>query len=176
MAETVQASTDASVPVPKRRRPRIRWSLPDWIPRALVTIAVIAAFGWVFWKIPPIQLFHLFDQRVIRLVRWTHQFRTTPAAPQPTLLEINLPQVPEPLYALQFSSSAQKQLDDLPFETFERVRDRAIDLAFDPQPSAARINAERPGSWSILQDGFRILYLVRDQPKSVTIETIQKAH
>jgi mRNA-degrading endonuclease RelE of RelBE toxin-antitoxin system len=90
------------------------------------------------------------------------------------MLEGHVPEVPDPLYALQYSSGAKKTLADLPFELFERVRDRTVDLSFDPHPSDAKANASRPGSWSVHHENYRIDYFVHDQPRAVSIESVNK--
>jgi len=148
----------------------------SWFLKYPIMFVLIGALGLSLWIKPPIEWFQKFDAQILRFAKAIHQLREAKKEEEVevNIIELHAPTAPKPLYALQFSPEAQEHLDDLPFELFDEIRDRASDLAFDPQPPTAISNSKRPGSWAVLQSGHSIFYVVDPQLRTVVIEKIKK--
>jgi mRNA-degrading endonuclease RelE of RelBE toxin-antitoxin system len=126
----------------------------------------------LLWKFPPRKLFYTYDRQTLRFARWVHRQKTTSSSPAP--LEIHIPEFSQPAYDLHFSPEANSVLDELPFETFDRIRERAIDLSYDPHPKSAQLSPRRPGAWFFTVSGYRLTYRINDPTKNILVEAVEK--
>ena len=176
-----RALTEPVQPKPAATLPRSwqsisKTSLLSRVSPALLLLVVLGVGGALSWKHSPVKLFRSFDHRIGQLAAAMHSLRSKYSHVEPKTIELYVPAVAEPLYTLQFSPDARGRLDDLPFETFERIRDRATDLGFDPHPHIAAVEPRRPGTWWVAQSGWRIRYHVDTQLRTVTVEEITRAN
>ena len=76
-------------------------------------------------------------------------------------------------YALLITRPAKKGLEDLPAEEYQRVRAAIYALATTPRPEGCRKLVEREG-WRIRIGGYRVLYTIDDDTRTVTIIHVAK--
>ena len=75
-------------------------------------------------------------------------------------------------YRLIISSSAIKELQDLPKSAIERVRQKIRALAIDPRPPGCK-KLEGRSAWRIRLGDYRILYEVDDRQRVVSVGAIR---
>ena len=71
-------------------------------------------------------------------------------------------------YSVWVLRRAQKELAQLPRDSYNQVRDRILALADGPKPSGCRKLTGREG-WRLRVGDFRVLYEIDDESKRVTI-------
>ena len=71
-------------------------------------------------------------------------------------------------YAVSILRRAQKELQQLPREDYERVRDAIRALAHEPRPARCLVLTGRAG-WRIRVGTYRVIYEINDVHRSVTI-------
>ncbi len=71
-------------------------------------------------------------------------------------------------YTVLILRGAQKELAQLPGETFERVRDAIRALGPNPRPPGCLKLAGREG-WRIRVSDYRVIYEIDDQQRTVTV-------
>lgn len=72
------------------------------------------------------------------------------------------------IYAITILRRAQKELADLPEESYIRVRDAVRQLAGQPRPRGSKKLAARTG-WRIRVGSYRVVYEIDDHNHLVTI-------
>jgi len=80
--------------------------------------------------------------------------------------------IPVDKYALEITSSAQKELDSLDDPLFERIDRKILALADDPRPAGSKKLKGFKDSWRIRVGDWRVVYIVDDAAKLVTITRI----
>jgi mRNA interferase RelE/StbE len=63
---------------------------------------------------------------------------------------------------------AQREVADLPTESYERIRDRIRQLANNPRPSDCHKLTGRDG-WRIRVGDYRVIYEINDKDQSVVV-------
>jgi mRNA interferase RelE/StbE len=71
-------------------------------------------------------------------------------------------------YNLEILRLAQKELANLPKETYPKICDAVQDLEKDPRPSGCLKLKGREG-WRIRVGNYRVLYTIDDQQQIITI-------
>jgi mRNA interferase RelE/StbE len=71
-------------------------------------------------------------------------------------------------YAIFILRRAQKELQQLPREDYERVRDAIRALAYEPRPAGCRVLTGRTG-WRIRVGTYRVIYEINDTQRAITI-------
>ncbi len=71
-------------------------------------------------------------------------------------------------YTVSILRRAQKELQQLPYEDYERVRDAIRTLAHDPRPAGCLALTGRPG-WRIRVGTYRVIYEINDAQHTITI-------
>ena len=71
-------------------------------------------------------------------------------------------------YAVSILRRAQKELQQLPREDYERVRDAIRALAHEPRPAGCLVLTGRVG-WRIRVGTYRIIYEINDAQRTITI-------
>jgi len=71
-------------------------------------------------------------------------------------------------YSIAILRRAQKELSDLPHESYGRVRDAIRELAAEPRPSGSKKLTGRDG-WRIRVGPYRVIYEINDANRSVTV-------
>jgi mRNA interferase RelE/StbE len=71
-------------------------------------------------------------------------------------------------YSVLILRRAQKELSELPTETFRRVRDTIRNLSHDPRPRGSLKLSNREG-WRVRVGVFRVIYDIDDREHLVTI-------
>lgn len=71
-------------------------------------------------------------------------------------------------YSVLILRRAQKELEDLPRESYDRVCQAILDLAADPRPSGCRKLTGRDG-WRIRVGAYRVVYELDEHPGTITI-------
>lgn len=71
-------------------------------------------------------------------------------------------------YRVLIYPRAQRDLEELPEEMYKRVLGAIIALAQNPRPPGCTKLRGREG-WRIRQGDYRVIYMIDDQAKSVTI-------
>lgn len=71
-------------------------------------------------------------------------------------------------YAIVILRRAQKELADLPENSYPRVRDTIRDLAQEPRPAGSRKLVGREG-WRIRVGSYRLIYQIDDSQQRITI-------
>jgi len=71
-------------------------------------------------------------------------------------------------YGVFILRRAQKELADLPAESYERVRDAIRTLAQDPRPPGCLKLTGREG-WRIRVGDYRVIYEIDDKQQRVTV-------
>jgi len=71
-------------------------------------------------------------------------------------------------YNLEILRRAQKELADLPKETYPKICDAVQGLEKDPRPSGCLKLKGREG-WRIRVGNYRVLYTIDDQQQIITI-------
>jgi mRNA interferase RelE/StbE len=71
-------------------------------------------------------------------------------------------------YRLEILRRAQKELESLPQQDFERVRNAIQALAVDPRPPGCRKLSGREG-WRIRVGQYRVIYEIQDQVRVLTV-------
>jgi len=71
-------------------------------------------------------------------------------------------------YNLEILRRAQKELADLPKETYPKICDAVQGLEKDPRPSCCLKLKGREG-WRIRVGNYRVLYTIDDQQQIITI-------
>ena len=74
-------------------------------------------------------------------------------------------------YSLFILPRAAKELEDLPSETYNRIRDSIRRLAQDPRPKGSIKLSGRDG-WRIRVGDYRVVYEIQDSDRIVTILNI----
>ena len=75
-------------------------------------------------------------------------------------------------YALEITSSAQKELDSLDDLVFERIDRKILALADDPRPAGSKKLRGFKDSWRIRVGDWRVVYIVDDAAKLVSITRV----
>jgi mRNA interferase RelE/StbE len=65
-------------------------------------------------------------------------------------------------YIISILRRAQKELEDLPVDAYERIRDDINALADDPRPSGCLKLTNREG-WGIRIGNYRVIYEIDDE-------------
>lgn len=147
----------------------------QWLWKIPLLLSIALSVTVALWFFPPRRIFAAYDHQVLKLARKIHVWRAKKSQADLPVTEIKLPPAPASLYALKILPSASADLEDLPFETFELIRNQMMDLANDPRPRGSDPVSDRPGLLTITQAGYQIIYRLVDQPKTVVVEKIQKA-
>ncbi len=71
-------------------------------------------------------------------------------------------------YNLEILRRAQKELADLPKETYLKICEAIQNLASDPRPSGCLKLKGREG-WRIRVGNYRVLYTINDQQQIITV-------
>jgi len=71
-------------------------------------------------------------------------------------------------YTVSILRRAQKELQRLPSEDYERVREAMRALAHNPRPAGCLALTSRAG-WRIRVGDYRVIYEIYDAPRTVTI-------
>ena len=71
-------------------------------------------------------------------------------------------------YAVSILRRAQKELQQLPREDYERVRDAIRALAHEPRPAGCLVLTGRTG-WRIRIGTYRVIYEINDVQRNITI-------
>jgi mRNA interferase RelE/StbE len=71
-------------------------------------------------------------------------------------------------YAVSILRRAQKELQQLPREDYERVRDAIRALAHEPRPAGCLALTGRAG-WRIRMGTYRVIYEINDEERHITI-------
>ncbi len=71
-------------------------------------------------------------------------------------------------YAITILRRAQRELSDLPQESYARVRDAIRELAEEPRPNGSKKLVGRNG-WRIKVGSYRVVYEIDDSDHSVMI-------
>jgi mRNA interferase RelE/StbE len=74
-------------------------------------------------------------------------------------------------YTISILRRAQKELDDLPADAYERIRDDIRALAEDPRPPGCLKLTNREG-WRIRIRDYRVIYEIDDEQGIITILNI----
>ncbi len=75
-------------------------------------------------------------------------------------------------YRVFILPSAQKELEYLPLEDYERVRDAMLALAQNSRPPSCAKLRGREG-WRVRQGDYRIIYEIDDKQSTVTVLRIK---
>jgi len=75
-------------------------------------------------------------------------------------------------YSLEIMRSAQKELDALDHALFARIDRKILALAHDPRPVASRKLQGYKDSWRIRIGDWRVVYIVDDAAKVVSITRV----
>jgi mRNA interferase RelE/StbE len=70
--------------------------------------------------------------------------------------------VPRPLYRVEFTPRAQRELETLPKGVQQRIVDKATLLAVDPHPAASKKLQGEEGLYRIRAGDYRIVYSIHD--------------
>ena len=157
-----------------KRAPWAEDKVPTWIWWFPMTLGVTAMIGWALWVFPPKKIFEVFDNQAIRIASLVHRIYNPSPKQPPGEIHIYSPKIPQPTYMLEIPPQVKTALEDLPFETYEQVRDHISDLAFKPFTQNSQSVAKRPGTWITNQAGFRVTYRVNNVTKTVTVEKLEK--
>jgi mRNA interferase RelE/StbE len=71
-------------------------------------------------------------------------------------------------YRLLITRRAQKELESLPPEAYERTRDAIRDLGSEPRPANSRKLTGRSG-WRIRVGSYRVIYEIDDRTAVLTV-------
>ena len=71
-------------------------------------------------------------------------------------------------YAVSILRRVQKELQQLPREDYERVRDAIRALAHEPPPTGCLVLTGRAG-WRIRVGTYRVIYEIHDVQRNITI-------
>ncbi|GAA6616793.1 type II toxin-antitoxin system RelE family toxin [Scytonema sp. NUACC26] len=71
-------------------------------------------------------------------------------------------------YTIIILRRAQKELQDLPVEIYERVRDDIRALTENPRPPSCLKLTNREG-WRIRVSSYRVIYEIDDEQKIITV-------
>jgi mRNA interferase RelE/StbE len=71
-------------------------------------------------------------------------------------------------YTVSILRRAQKELEDLPADAYERVREGIRALAEDPRPSGCLKLTNREG-WRIRIGNYRVIYEIDDEQTTITV-------
>ncbi|HMN26862.1 MAG TPA: type II toxin-antitoxin system RelE/ParE family toxin [Caldilineaceae bacterium] len=78
------------------------------------------------------------------------------------------------LYRLKISKTVQREIEHLPGNVRQRVKQTIAGLAFEPRPANAdQLEDELAGFWRIKLDGYRIIYTIDDDV--ILIEIVRVA-
>ncbi|MFH1262666.1 MAG: protein kinase [Pseudomonadota bacterium] len=155
------------------RAPWVRRA-PEWLAQIPKSVFVILAVILLFRIVSPGKIFLRYDRTVVNMAARFHAWRRSNTAAPPEAPPSSGASGSQPFYTVQIAPGAQRILDDLPFETFERLRDFITDLSADPRPRGVRAIPERPSSFGVPISGFRIVYQMNDLPRTITVEQVQK--
>jgi len=72
-------------------------------------------------------------------------------------------------YSLEIKQSAQKELDALEDTLFTRIDRKILALADNPRPAGCKKLRGYKDQWRIRIGDWRVLYIVDDQAKVITI-------
>ena len=75
-------------------------------------------------------------------------------------------------YSLEVKQSAQKELDALPDEVFARIDRKILALADNLRPAGCKKLRGYKDLWRVRVGDWRVLYVVEDASKLVTITRI----
>jgi serine/threonine protein kinase len=147
--------------------------IPDWLWKGIVLMAIGFGVAWGLHRYPPKKLYEIADRQIVRVAVQFHKGQM--AQPSQPGSGVDPPVLPRPPYALYFAPGVKESMQDLPFETFDKLRAQIDDLTFDPRPSQSKAVPQRPGFREISQEGYLVVYGVSDQPKTVTVSALEKA-
>lgn len=71
-------------------------------------------------------------------------------------------------YSISILRRAQKELEDLPGDAYERVKEGIRTLAEDPRPIGCLKLTNREG-WRIRIGSYRVIYEIDDEQSTITI-------
>jgi len=74
-------------------------------------------------------------------------------------------------YTISILRRAQKELERLPFDAYERVRDTIRALGSEPRPPGCRKLTGREG-WRIRAGNYRVIYEIDDEGRNVIIQHV----
>ena len=80
--------------------------------------------------------------------------------------------VPVVKYSLEITTSAQKELDSIDDPLFERIDRKILALADDPRPVGSKKLKGFRDSWRIRVGDWRVVYVVDDAAKLVTVTRV----
>ncbi len=176
LAETI--AEDVRVNRSPRRSRRVTTNttviFPPWLSSLLTRGGIFILLLGALIAYPPKIIFQKFDRQVLRLADRIHSWKGFHVSAPKALPELYLPPIPVSRFSVQWLPEVWSDLQQLPFETFEQVRDRGIDLGNDPHPSASRVDPKQPSASFINQGGYRLHYQVDEQLHSVTIDRLDK--
>jgi serine/threonine protein kinase len=140
-----------------------------------IVIAIIATLFWLLNRYPPSLAFRYFDAWALRMASKVYELRSKKMGDDTSLVSLNAPIVSSHTkqFTVQLSGSVQQTLSDLPFESFERVRDWISDLAINPRPQEAKSSSRRPGQWFANNSGYLITYQINELPRTITVEKVE---
>ncbi|MFH1018079.1 MAG: protein kinase [Pseudomonadota bacterium] len=153
------------------KKPPLRF--PGWLAKGAFLATAGFGIAWGLHRYPPHKIYEALDRRVARLAKSIHHGRGPGA--QPSAVRIDPPVLSRPPYALYFAPGVKESMEDLPFEIFDRLRAQMDDLRSDPKPSRSKAVLQRPGFRQISLEGYRLVYTVNDQPKTVMISAVEKS-
>lgn len=71
-------------------------------------------------------------------------------------------------YRILILRRAQKELANLPLDSYDRVKRAILDLALEPRPGHSRKLVSREG-WRIRAGDYRVIYEIDDSEKTITV-------
>jgi serine/threonine protein kinase len=154
------------------RAPWARKSRPYLKRIPLASVFLIGA-AMLAGKFSPVDLFLRFDRLAVAWGAKIHALRQERRPVLPTGGSVLSP-TPRPLYSVSLSPPARLELNGLPFETFESLRDFIGDLGGKGTPREAAPVASRPGTWTSTIEGIRVTYQIDDLSRTIRIERIEK--
>jgi mRNA interferase RelE/StbE len=77
-----------------------------------------------------------------------------------------------PDYSLAIKQSAQKELDSLDDTVFARIDRKVLPLADNPRPGGCKKLKGHKDQWRLRVGDWRVLYIIEDATKLVTITAI----
>lgn len=75
-------------------------------------------------------------------------------------------------YSLEIKNSAQKELDSLDDSVFKRIDRKVLMLADNPRPAGCKKLRGYKNQWRIRVGDWRVVYLVDDEAKLITITRV----
>lgn len=77
------------------------------------------------------------------------------------------------MYAVYVENAAQKELDNLPADRFDRIISKIKSLSENPRPVGCRKIAGSKSDWRIRLGDYRVIYEIDDKAKAVRIMRVR---